>query len=148
MNRYLHGIARRTQHRYVGNAVASRVLRGTLLCGLAGLSLPLASACAPPIGSARTAPVPIVGRWPEPAFAPDQQCRGRHSAEALAGYLPRARLALWLPSTRRVSLDPARRCITVTVSSVGGARLAELIMRGVAVPRRAVLLILTGAERA
>ena len=86
----------------------------------------------------------IVGRWPETAFLPERQCRGRYAVEELQPYLSRARLAMWLPGTRSITLDPARRCITVTVESVGGGRLAELVIRSMAVPRRAVLLILAG----
>jgi hypothetical protein len=103
--------------------------------------------CAPATHAARIPPAPIVGQWPDPAFLPQRQCRGRYAVEELEPYLRRARLALWLPSTRAVALDPARRCITVTVESVGGGRLAELVIRSMAVPRRAVLLILAGRSR-
>jgi hypothetical protein len=86
--------------------------------------------------------------WPDPAFLPERQCRGRLPTEDLQRFLGRARLALWLPGTRAVNLDLERRCITVTVESVGGGRLAELVMRGVAVPRGAILLQLAeSAER-
>ena len=78
--------------------------------------------------------------WPDPAFAPERQCRGSYGPEDLARYLKPARLAMSLPGTRNVRLDNARRCIVVDVHSVGSGRLAELVMRGVAVPRRAVLL--------
>ncbi len=47
-----------------------------------------------------------------------------------------------LPGTQSVAVDNARRCITVQVQSVGSGRLAELVLRGVAVPRTAVLLTL------
>ena len=104
-------------------------------------------ACAPATHTARIPPAPIVGQWPDPAFLPDRQCRGRYAVDQLEPYLSRARLALWLPSTRSVALDPVRRCITVTVESVGGGRLAELVIRSMAVPRRAVLLILAGDDR-
>ena len=103
--------------------------------------------CAPMAPTSRIPPAPIVGQWPETAFLPQRQCRGRYAVEELQPYLSRARLAMWLPSTRSVALDPARRCITVTVESVGGGRLAELIIRSMAVPRRAVLLILAGNTR-
>ena len=92
-------------------------------------------------------PAPIVGRLPEPAFMPERQCHGRYAPEDLQRYLPRARLALWLPGTRAVSLDADRRCITIVVESVGGGRLTELVLRGVAVPRRSVLLLLAALDR-
>jgi hypothetical protein len=98
--------------------------------------------CASAAESTRVPPAPIVLRWPDPAFAPERQCRGRHGAEDLARYLPRARLAMSLPGTQSVAVDNARRCITVQVQSVGSGRLAELVLRGVAVPRTAVLLTL------
>ena len=50
------------------------------------------------------------------------------------------RFAMSLPGTHSVSLDSQRRCIAVNVQGVGDGRLAELVLRGVAVPRRAVLL--------
>jgi hypothetical protein len=105
-----------------------------LVCALPG--------CAAATKSARVPPAPILSHWPDPAFLPDRQCRGRYPVEDLTRYLPRARVALWLPGTRTVALDQARRCITLTVESVGSGRLAELVMRGVAVPRAAVLLTL------
>jgi hypothetical protein len=86
---------------------------------------------------------PAPSRWPDPAFSADRQCRGTHSVEQLQRYMPRAKVALWLPGTRSVDLDQARRCITMSVESVGGGRLAELVVRGVAVPRGAVLLTLS-----
>jgi hypothetical protein len=103
-----------------------------------------ALACSPAAQSARIPPAPIVGRWPEVTFLPERQCHGRYAADQLQRYLPRARLALWLPGTRSVALDSSSRCITVTVESVGDGRLAELVLRGVAVPRRSVLLLLSG----
>ena len=115
---------------------------GTLL----SVSL-LATACAPGAQSLRIPPAPITGQLPDPAFVPERQCRGRYAVEDLQRYLPQARLALWLPGTRSVALDPARRCIMITVESVGGGRLAELVLRGVAVPRRSVLLILANWDR-
>jgi hypothetical protein len=71
---------------------------------------------------------------------PDRQCHGGFATDDLNRFVPRARLALWLPGTRSVAVDPARRCITIKVESAGAARLAELVVRGVAVPRRAVFL--------
>jgi hypothetical protein len=84
--------------------------------------------------------------WPDPAFVPERQCHGRYATEDLQRFLGRARLALWLPGTRAVNLDPDRRCITVIVDSVGGGRLAELVMRGVSVPRGAILLRLVETD--
>jgi hypothetical protein len=105
------------------------------------------AACAPASQRGGIPPAPVVGRWPDPAFLPEKQCRGSYAVDQLEPYLSRARLALWLPSTRAVALDKGRRCITVTVESVGGGRLAELVIRGMAVPRKAVLLVLAGSER-
>jgi hypothetical protein len=82
-----------------------------------------------------------VTHWPDPTFLPDRQCHGKYNIEDLKAYLPRARVALWLPGTRAVSLDEERRCLVVRVEGTGDGRLAELVLRGVAVPRRAVLLL-------
>lgn len=103
----------------------------------------VALACAPVPQAGRIPPAPIALRWPDPAFLPERQCQGAFNVDDLTRYLPRAHLALWLPSTRAVALDTARRCITVTVETVGTGRLAELVLRGVAVPRSAILLQLT-----
>ena len=89
-------------------------------------------------------PAPIVFRWPDPAFNPAHQCRGGFTGDDLTRYMPRARLALWLPSTAAVELDEERGCIAVTVETIGTGRLVELLLRGVAVPRRAILLELAG----
>jgi hypothetical protein len=78
--------------------------------------------------------------WPDPTFFPDRQCRGQYATTELEHYVRRAKLAMWLPGTRSVAVDPARPCITVTVESIGAGRLAELLIRGVSVPRRAVFL--------
>ncbi|HEX2609576.1 MAG TPA: hypothetical protein VHK68_01105 [Gemmatimonadales bacterium] len=78
--------------------------------------------------------------WPDPAFLDYRQCHGRYDIQELNRLVPRARVALWLPGTRSVIVDQERHCITVTVESFGDGRLAELVMRGVAVPRRAVFL--------
>jgi hypothetical protein len=109
---------------------------------LAAAVAPLAviAGCAASAASARIPAAPLLLQWPDPAFAPDRQCRGAYRAEDLARYLPRARLAMSLPGTESVAVDHERRCLTVNVRSVGSGRLAELVLRGVAVPRRAVLL--------
>ena len=96
--------------------------------------------CTPAV---ETAPAPTTSTlvpWPDPAFSPERQCNGRYAAEELDRYVPRAKLALWLPGTRSVAVDRDRRCITVRVESLNAGRLAELVIRGVDVPRRAVLL--------
>jgi hypothetical protein len=106
-----------------------------------------AAACAPASRPTGIPPAPIVFRWPDPAFLPERQCRGTYTADDVEYYLPRARLALWLPSTQAVTPDPERRCIVVAVEGVGAGRLAELVLRGAAVPRRTVLLTLATARR-
>jgi hypothetical protein len=92
-------------------------------------------------------PGPLFLRGPDPAFTPDRQCRGRYAADDLARYLPRARLAMSLPGTQSVTLDNVRRCIVVNVHTVGSGRLAELVMRGVTVPRKAIFLNLVHERR-
>jgi hypothetical protein len=105
------------------------------------------AACAPTTKTAGIPPAPIALRWPDPAFLPERQCQGAYDPQEVERYLSRARLALTLPGTRSVALDRDGRCITVVVESVGGGRLAELVMRGVSVPRGAVLLRLESPER-
>jgi hypothetical protein len=111
-----------------------------MLIGLALASI-VTIACAPVPSYSRIPPAPVLTLWPEVTFLPERQCHGDFRVEDLKAYLPRARLALWLPGTRAVSLDEQRRCLVVTVEGIGGGRLAELVLRGVAVPRRAVLLL-------
>jgi hypothetical protein len=109
----------------------------TGLSSFAGFWIAL-TACAPP-----TQPPPVApetATWPDPTFAAERQCRGRYAAQDLERYLQRARLAMSLPGTQAVTLDRTRGCITVRVESVGSGRLAELVLRGVAVPRTVVLL--------
>ena len=114
------------------------VLPALPLFGLLALCL-TAMACAPAVET-RIPPAPIISLWPDPTFLPDRQCHGTYPLEELEGYLPRARLAMTLPDTRAVTLDSETRCITIVVDGVGAGRLAELVMRGVSVPRAAVLL--------
>ena len=90
------------------------------------------------------APVRLLG--PEPTFTAERQCHGGYKAEDLARFLPRARLAMTLPETQSVALDSGRGCLTVNVHGVGSGRLAELALRGVGVPRRAVLLRLVNQQ--
>lgn len=106
------------------------------------LALSVALACAPTSQASNIPPALVLTLWPDPTFLPARQCHGGYGVADLNRYLPRARLALWLPGTRAVRLDPERGCLVVTVESIGGGRLAELVLRGVAVPRRAVLLLL------
>ena len=103
--------------------------------------------CAPVPEATRIPPAPIVFRWPDPAFLPERQCQGAYTVAELEQYLPRAQVALQLPSTRAVAVDAERRCLTVSVEGVEAGRLAELVLRGVAVPRAAVLLQLAEPER-
>jgi hypothetical protein len=114
-----------------------------------GCSMALCSAtlgCAPAAESTRIPPAPIVFRWPDPVFLPEVQCHGRYTVAELQQYLPLARVTLQLPGTRAVVVDQERRCLTVTVDGIGAGRLAALVLRGVAVPRSAVLLRLTTPE--
>jgi hypothetical protein len=111
---------------------------------LPGLVATLAAlaGCAASGTSARIPPAPILLRWPDPAFEPEQQCHGTYASEDLARYLPRAKLAMSLPGTQSVAVDNAGHCLAVNVESVGTGRLVELVLRGVSVPRDAVLLSL------
>ena len=104
-------------------------------------------ACAPATQRAGIPPAPITLQWPDPAFLPERQCHRALPAEHLASYLPRASLTMTIPGTRSVTLDRERGCLTIVVENVGTGRLAELIIRGVSVPRRAVLLVLASPER-
>lgn len=85
-------------------------------------------------------PAPILYFWPERAFEPGRQCSGKYAVADLERFLPMANLALEIPSTEQVTLDSARHCIRIAVRGVGTGRLVELVLRGMAVPRRAVLL--------
>jgi hypothetical protein len=116
--------------------------RSYLLMAVA-LASSIVLACAPVASSARIPPAPVLNLWPDPTFLPERQCHGNYKVEDLKGYLPRARLAMWLPGTRAVALDEQRRCLVVKVEGIGAGRLAELVLRGVAVPRRAVLLLVS-----
>jgi hypothetical protein len=115
-------------------------------CFLAAItSVTVASSAA---AQSPTQPVaPTALHWTDPAFLPERQCRGSYAVEQLDRHLPRARIVLWLPGTRAVVLDRERRCLRVTVETAGDGRLAELVLRGVGIPRRAVLLRLAASER-
>ena len=115
-------------------------LRSLCLPALLSAAALSTGACAAATDSTQASPAPTASRWPDPTFSHDRQCRSGYTAEDLERYLARARLALSIPSTRSVMLDQERRCITVVVEGHGGGRLAELVIRGVAVPRDAVVL--------
>jgi hypothetical protein len=68
-------------------------------------------------------------------------CNGLTAVPALEEMLPRARVALDLPGTEQVALDPTRRCIGIQVRTQGTARLVKLLLRGVEIPREAVDLM-------
>jgi hypothetical protein len=106
------------------------------------LASSLAIACAPAVqGGGKIPPAPVLTLWPDPTYTSERQCHGGYKVEELSGYLHRAQVALWLPSTRGVVLDQQRRCLVITVDGYGAGRLVELVMRGMAVPRGAVLLL-------
>jgi hypothetical protein len=90
-------------------------------------------------GLACVALVTLVGTGSATDSSKDR-CVGSYSAAELEGFLPRARLALSLPSTESVALESGAGCIRIAVRSVGTKRLVGLILRGVAVPRAAVQL--------
>ncbi len=102
--------------------------------------------CAPSAESTRFSTGPVVYRWPDPAFLPEVQCHGEYTVSELQAYLPLAEVALQLPGTRAVAMDQERRCLTVTVDGFGSGRMAELLLRGMAVPRTAVLLQISTPE--
>jgi hypothetical protein len=103
----------------------------------------LALGCAPAVQADKIPPAPVLTLWPDPTYLPERQCHGTYEVADLNRYLPRAKVALWLPSTRSVALDEQRRCLVVKVDGYGAGRLAELVLRGMAVPRRAVLLLVS-----
>jgi hypothetical protein len=119
-------------------AVVSRSAAFAVLFSLAAASIASAQASKPD----KIPPAPIIGLWPDYTYLPERQCHGHISAEDLNYYLPRARVAMWLPSTHSVSVDAGRQCLVVRVESVDAGRMAELVLRGMAVPRRAVLLVI------
>lgn len=65
-------------------------------------------------------------------------CSGLTAVPALEEMLPRARVALDIPGTEQVALDPAGRCIGIQVRTQGTARLVKLLLRGVEIPHEAV----------
>lgn len=77
-----------------------------------------------------------------------EPCAGTYAAADLDRFLPDARLALSLPSTDAVALEPGDRCIRITVGSAGTGRLVKLLLRGVAVPPAAVQLDVAPERRA
>ncbi len=113
---------------------------------IAALALVTAPAAAQATRRSPVPPAPILLHWPDPAFLAGRQCHGFARA-TLDRLLPRARLGLRLPGTRSVALDRERGCITVRVDDVGSGRLVELLLRGMSVPRAAVLLELAEPSR-
>ncbi len=65
-------------------------------------------------------------------------CGGSTVVAGLEGMLPLARIALGIPGTDQVEVDPTGRCIGIQVRTAGTARLVKLLLRGVNVPREAV----------
>jgi hypothetical protein len=122
-------------------------MRTYLLYPLTVSILTALGACAPRSGPA-IPPAPIRGSWPDPAFEPVNQCHGTLAPGVVEGLLPRARLALRVPGTRAVELDPTRRCLLITVEDIETGRFTALLLRGVGVPRHAVLLELATPEDA
>lgn len=112
-----------------------------LLVALAPIS---ASAQLPHAARAPIPPAPVLFQWPEPAFDPAIQCHGTYTVADLRRFLPPARLALSMPGTTRVALDEQHHCIRLAVEDVVSGREADQIIRGVAVPRDAVLLEISG----
>ena len=106
------------------------------------LTLPIYRAHAQAFGAALP-PAPIRGFLPEAELEPANQCQGEFAVAELERMLPEARLAMRVPATEGVALDRGRRCITITVQDVETGRLDALLMRGLGIPRRAVLLELT-----
>lgn len=107
--------------------------------GIAGSARPAAAQAVPP------APIPY--HWPERAFEPGRQCSGAYAVADLERFLPMANIALQIPSAEQVTLDTSRPCIKIAVGDIGTGRLVELVLRGMAVPRRAVLLELREPPR-
>jgi hypothetical protein len=92
-------------------------------------------------------PAPIPYFWPERTFEPGRQCSGRYAVADLERFLPLANVALQIPSTEQVSLDSTGHCIKIAVRGIGTGRLVELVLRGMAIPRRSVLLELREPPR-
>jgi hypothetical protein len=65
-------------------------------------------------------------------------CFGGTAAPVLEEMLSRARAALDIAGTEQVALDPTGRCIGIQVRTPGTARLVQLLLRGVEIPREAV----------
>jgi hypothetical protein len=110
---------------------------------LISLMLTASGAAAQASGAATLPPAPIRGFLPEAEFEPANQCRGEFAVARLERMLPDARLAMQVPATEAVGLDRGRRCITISVQDVETGRLDALLLRGMGIPRRAVLLELT-----
>jgi hypothetical protein len=114
-------------------------------CAMSILASAVVGACARN-AEAPIPPAPTRAFWPDPAFEPARQCHGTYGLAVLESLLPRARLALRVPTTVAVELDSAHRCLRITVQDLETGRFTVLLLRGVGVPRRAVLLRLATPE--
>lgn len=94
------------------------------------------------------APALVVLMGVASASTKPERCAGTYAAADLERFLPGARLALSLPSTETVALEPGGRCIRITVRSEGTGRLVKLLLRGIAVPRAAIQLDVAPERRA
>jgi hypothetical protein len=120
-------------HRIFGCAARKASVSAILAAlGIVGSVQSLVAQAVPP------APIPFF--WPERTFEPGRQCSGRYAVADLERFLPMANIALQIPSTEQVTLDSGARCIRIAVQGIGTGRLVELVLRGMAIPRRAVLL--------
>jgi hypothetical protein len=128
-------------HRPISAPVARR---HPAWAALALLALAPVSARAQAPHTAPIPPAPVLFQWPEPAFDPAIQCHGTYAVADLQRFLHPARVALELPGTTRVDLDERGHCIRLDVEDVVSGRQADQVIRGVAVPRDAVLLEISG----
>jgi hypothetical protein len=126
------------------NTLALVLRRHPALAALALLILAPVSAVAQARRPVPIPPAPVLFQWPEPAFDPAIQCHGTYAIADLQRFLPPAQVALELPGTTRVALDEQYHCIRLDVEDVVSGREADQIIRGVAVPRDAVLLEISG----
>ncbi len=120
------------QRRFPGSLGRALIWAAFAWAGITGSARSAAAQAVPP------APIPFF--WPERAFEPGRQCSGAYTVADLERFLPMANIALQIPSTEQVTLDSARHCIRIAVRGIGTGRLVELVLRGMAIPRRAILL--------
>jgi len=109
------------------------------MCGLVVVSAVMVGCAVAPKPST-VPPAPSFFLWPDPTFLAERQCQGQYSADVVQSYLATAARTMELPSTRAVVMDSVQRCITVTVDDIHGAHIAEVFLRGLAVPRQTVVL--------